>query len=134
LHGLTLGPLIEWLGIGETDKRQGQEMTIRVQALEQGRNYLRSIEPSLQTPNEMAAAARLLDEYERRIAHLQGHLDDEETERGVRDEREADRRIELAALDAERREIARLRRGGEIPDDIYQTIEYDLDLAGLRLH
>ncbi len=134
LHGLTLGPLIEWLGISETDKRQGQEMTIRVQALEQGRNFLRSIEPSLQTPNEMEAAARLLDEYERRIAHLQGHLDDEETERGVRDEREADRRIELAALDAERREIARLRRGGEIPDDIYQTIEYDLDLAGLRLH
>jgi CPA1 family monovalent cation:H+ antiporter len=134
LHGLTLGPLIERMGISETDKRQGQEMAIRVQALEEGRNYLRSIEPSLQEPGEMEAAARLLGEYERRIAHLQGHLDDKDTERGVRDEREADRRIELAALEAERREIARLRRGGEIPDDVYQTIEYDLDLAGLRLH
>ncbi len=82
----------------------------------------------------MEAAARLLGEYERRIAHLQGHLESEETERGARDEREADRRIELAALDAERREIARLRRGGEIPDDIYRSIEYDFDLAGLRLH
>ncbi len=134
LHGTTLAPLIAWLGVSETDARQGQEMKIRVQALEEAVRYLRSIEDTLQTPGEMEAAGRLLGEYERRIAHLQGHLDEKEADRDGEDERESDRRLELAALDAERREIARLRRGGEIPDDIYQTIEYDLDLAGLRLH
>jgi monovalent cation/hydrogen antiporter len=136
LHGLTLGPLIWWLGIGETSTRRKQEMTIRVQALQEGLTYLRSIEPSLTTPGELEASGRLLGEYQRRIDHLQGHLDDDgkEEARDAEDDRESDRRIELAALDAERREIARLRRSGEIPDDIYQTIEYDLDLAGLRLH
>ncbi len=134
LHGTTLAPLIAWLGLSETDVRQGQEMKIRVQALEEAVRYLRSIEDTLQTPGEMEAAGRLLGEYERRIAHLQGHLDEKEGDRDGQDERESDRRLELAALDAERSEIARLRRGGQIPDDVYQTIEYDLDLAGLRLH
>lgn len=136
LHGLTLGPLIERSGISETDVRQGQEMKIRIRALNEGLRYLRSVESTLHTPAELEAAGRLLGEYERRITHLQGHLDDDakDESREADDEREADRRLELAALDAERREIARLRRGGEIPDDIYQTIEYDLDLAGLRLH
>ena len=134
LHGLTLGPLIEWLGISETSTRQAQEMAIRVQALEEGLNYLQSIEPSLKTPGELEAAGRLLGEYRRRIAHLRGHLDDDEGARDAQDDRESDRRLELAALDAERRKIAQLRRSGAIPDDIYQSIEYDLDLAGLRLH
>jgi len=134
LHGLTLGPLIERLGISETSTRHTQEMTIRVQALQEGLDYLRSIEPTLKTPGESEALGRLLGEYQRRIEHLQGHLDDNEGPREAEDDREADRRLELAALDAERREIARLRSRGDIPDDIYQSIEYDLDLAGLRLH
>jgi monovalent cation/hydrogen antiporter len=134
LHGVTLAPLIARLGVSETDARQGQQIALRVQALEEGMRYLRSIEETLQTPGEMEAAGRLLGEYQRRIAHLQGHLTDEEAAGDARDERESDRRLELAALDAERREITRLRRRGEIPDDIYQEIEYDLDLAGLRLH
>jgi monovalent cation/hydrogen antiporter len=134
LHGITLAPFIRWLGVSETDSRQGQEIAIRVKALEEGLRYLRSIEDTLQTPGEMEAAGRLLGEYERRINHLQGHLTADEGVRSEQDERESDRRLELAALDAERSESARLRQDGEIPDDVYQRIEYDLDLAGLRLH
>jgi monovalent cation/hydrogen antiporter len=133
-HGVTLAPLIAWLGVSEVDARQGQEIAIRVKALGEGLRYLKSIESTLQTPGEEEAAGRLLAEYERRIAHLQGHLEDADGKLDAQDERESDRRLELAALDAERGEIARLRRDGEIPDDIYQSIEYDLDLAGLRLH
>lgn len=135
LHGLTLGPLIRAFGISETSGRQAQEMAIRIRALQEGMRYLKSIEPTLQTPGEIEAAGRLLGEYDRRIEHLQGHIDDGGTESHDEEaEREADRHLEIATLDAERREIARLRRSGEIPDDIYQAIEYDLDLAGLRLH
>src|SRR5208283_2112926 len=81
LHGTTLAPLIARLGISETDVRQGQEMKIRVKALEEAVRYLHSIEGTLQTPGEMEAAGRLLGEYERRIAHLQGHLDEKEGDR-----------------------------------------------------
>jgi monovalent cation/hydrogen antiporter len=135
LHGLTLGPLIQRLGIGETSARGTQEMEIRIRALQEGARYLKSVEPTLNAPAEIEALGRLLGEYERRIEHLQGHLDEGAAEHDEEEaEREADRRLEIAALDAERSEISRLRRRGEIPDDVYQTIEYDLDLAGLRLH
>ena len=134
LHGVTLAPLIAWLGISETDTRRSEEMEIRVKALKAAIAYLHDAGPALQTPGEMEAVGRLAGEYERRIDHLRGHIDSDEGRRDEEDERESDRRLELAALDAERREIARLRRSGEIPDDIYQSIEYDLDLAGLRLH
>ena len=41
--------------------------------------------------------------------------------------------LESEALTAERREIKRLREEGEIPDEIFRAIEYDLDLASARL-
>jgi hypothetical protein len=44
-----------------------------------------------------------------------------------------DRRLQKEALAAERRAIVAMRSAGEIPDDIYRSIEYDLDLATLRL-
>ena len=45
----------------------------------------------------------------------------------------ADRRLQKAALEAERRTITQMRGAGEIPDDIFRSIEYDLDLAAIRL-
>ncbi len=134
LHGLTLGPFIQMMGISETHLRHQQETAVRIKALQEGIRYLRSIEESMRTPAELETAGRLLGEYERRIAHLQGHLDSQEEEEEVREESEADQRLQREMLDAERREIARLRRAGEIPDDAYHAIEYDLDLAALRLH
>ncbi|HTU70861.1 MAG TPA: Na+/H+ antiporter [Candidatus Baltobacteraceae bacterium] len=132
LQGLSLDPLIRALGISETHQRQSQETAIRIRALQEGERYLRSVEPEARKPGEMEAVGRLLGEYQRRIEQLQGRLDDEGPGE-ARDERESDRRLELAALDAERREITQLRREGKIPDDIFSAIEYDLDLAGLRL-
>jgi hypothetical protein len=44
-----------------------------------------------------------------------------------------DHKLQEAALDAERIEVLRLRNAGEIPDEIYRKIEYDLDLAQARL-
>jgi hypothetical protein len=51
------------------------------------------------------------------------------------EERESrlDRSVQKEALAAERQAIVSMRRAGEIPDDIYRSIEYDLDLATLRL-
>ncbi|HEY5339523.1 MAG TPA: Na+/H+ antiporter, partial [Candidatus Aquilonibacter sp.] len=134
LHGLTLGPLIAWLGISETHARQRQEGKIRIAALEEAVRYLHSIEPTLRTAAELEVAGRLRGEYERRIAHLRGHLDEGETQSDEQLQNQADHRISELMLDAERREIARQRAAGDIPDDIYRAILYDLDLAGLRLH
>ena len=74
---------------------------------------------------------RVIEEYEQRIRVLRGQADKDEGN----EERESriDREVQREALAAERRAIAAMRREGEIPDDIYRSIEYDLDLASLQL-
>ncbi len=132
-QGLSLGPIIKWLGIGETAHPQRRETTLRVRALEAGMKRLHDLEPTFHTAVEWEIAGRVLNEYETRIEHLRGHLKEDQAEQDEREETEADRRLQQEALEAERREIARLRMAGEIPDAIFRSIAYDLDLAELRL-
>jgi hypothetical protein len=44
-----------------------------------------------------------------------------------------DHHLQKVAIDAEREEITRLRDAGDIPDEIYRKIQYDLDLADERI-
>jgi CPA1 family monovalent cation:H+ antiporter len=131
-QGLTLGPLIRWLGVEESSASNKRETELRVRALEEGIARLRALEPTYSSPHEWEIAGRVLGEYEHRIAHLRGKLDasDESTEIA---EIATDRRLQKEALDAERRAIARMRAAGEIPDDIFRSIENDLDLAAVQL-
>lgn len=131
LQGLTLGPLIEWLGVAETSHGHGKENALRIQALEAGITRLREEEERHRTAFEREIAGRVLDEYTHRIDVLRGKAEKDEalSERETR----FDRHLEKEALAAERVVILTLRRAGEIPDDIYRSIEYDLDLATLRL-
>ncbi|HET9031174.1 MAG TPA: Na+/H+ antiporter [Candidatus Aquilonibacter sp.] len=132
-QGLTLGPIIAWLGVGETHNLQQRETKIRIRALEAGVRRLHELQSGFHTSDEWEVAARLLDEYERRIEHLRGHLRDGARENEEETESAVDHRLQRALLQAERDEIARLRQAGEIPDDSFRSIAYDLDLAELRL-
>lgn len=132
LQGLSLGPIIRWLDIAESGKRAKQETKIRISALEAGIERLHALESSFKTPLEWEVAGRILTEYGQRIDHLRGHL----TKLGGGEfpvEASIDHTLQRAALDAERLEISELRLSGKIPDDIYRSIEYDLDLAYVRL-
>ncbi|MBV8639025.1 MAG: Na+/H+ antiporter [Candidatus Eremiobacteraeota bacterium] len=132
-QGLSLGPIISWLGVGETAHPQRHETQLRIRALEAGVQRLRDLEDTFHTAAEWEVAGRVLSEYETRIEHLRGHLKEEDAEHDERFANEADHRLQQEALEAERHEIARLRMSGEIPDDIFRSIAYDLDLAELRL-
>jgi Na+/H+ antiporter len=131
-QGLTLGPLIKLLGVAESSAPHKQETELRVRALEEGIARLHALEPTYDSPHEWEIAGRLLGEYEHRIAHLRGKLDasDESTEVA---EIATDRHLQKEALDAERTAISRMRAAGEIPDEIFRSIEYDLDLAAVQL-
>lgn len=129
-QGLTLGPLIGWLGISEASRANRREAQLRIRALEAGLARLEEIQRDDPSRAEQEVLGRIFDEYHQRIAVLRGRAD------GGREEADdvvADRHVQKEALAAERREIAEMRRAGEIPDDIYRTIEYDLDLAAIRL-
>ena len=132
LQGLSLGPIVQWLDIAESGKRAHQETEIRIAALEEGIKRMHDLESSFRSPVEWEIAGRILSEYGQRIDHLRGHL----TKLDGGDfpvEASIDHRLQHEALGAERRKIVELRVAGKIPDDIYRSIEYDLDLANVRL-
>jgi monovalent cation/hydrogen antiporter len=130
-QGLTLGPLIERLGVTETSKSAKREANLRVRALEAGLERLREYERRHRGPIEAEVAGRLMEEYQQRIDLLRGRAAPGDTDEGRASA--LDRQLQKEALAAERRAIASMRSGGEIPDDIFRSIEYDLDLAALRL-
>jgi monovalent cation/hydrogen antiporter len=131
-QGLTLLPIIKAIGFDGGEDLEKREAEVRVAALRAGTAQLRLLEAEFDSPQEVRAQTRLIAEYEYRIAHLEGHSTDGETDGPIHPSH-IDHRLESEALRAERREIMRLREAGEIPDEIFRTIEYDLDLAASRL-
>lgn len=132
LQGLTLKPLIERLGVTETSKSAKRESLLRVRALEAGLERLREFEEKHRGALEAEIAGRLMEEYQERIDVLRGHAAPDEATDYAR-AGELDRKLQKEALEAERRTIMTMRKEGEIPDNIFRSIEYDLDLAALRL-
>jgi len=128
-QGLSLIPLLRWLRIEGDDNVAAREMEVRVSALRAGIARMRQMEPDFASTAEWEVEGRILGEYEYRIAHLTGHLEGTHAPDAVG----FDHRLQEEALEAERREVLRQRDAGEIPDDIYRKINYDLDLATQRL-
>lgn len=127
-QGLSLIPILKILDIGADEDLDERNVQVRVAALRAGIARLRELEPTFDSTTEWEVEGRILHEYENRIGHLVGHGGD-----GAQDEVNVDHRLEREALDAERAEIVRMRAAGEIPDDVYRRVEYDLDLATARL-
>ena len=126
-QGLSLIPILKWLRV-DGDNLESREIEVRVAALRAGIARLRELEPDFDTTEEWEVEGRILGEYEYRILHLLGHID------GSTDESVAfDHQLQQEALIAETREIARMRESGEIPDEIFRKVEYDLDLANERI-
>ncbi|MBV8150110.1 MAG: sodium:proton antiporter, partial [Candidatus Eremiobacteraeota bacterium] len=131
--GLSLPFVARFLGMEEDGAMAAVEIRIRIRALESALTRLHELEPTFDSETEWEVEGRIVDEYRNRIEHLTGHLD------GVASPQqssanEIDHRLQTEALSAERTTIMGLRRSGEIPDDIYHHIEYDLDLAQARLN
>lgn len=130
-QGLTLGPLIERLGVTETSHSSKREANLRIRALQAGVAKLHEEQMRRNTPLDREVIDRILDEYTQRINLLHGREVNPDADEAK--EIRLDRSVQREALAAERQAIAEMRRAGEIPDEIYRSIEYDLDLATLRL-
>jgi len=134
-QGLSLIPIIKWLGIHGEDDLERREREVRIAALKAGVGRLRQLEPDFNSTTEWEVEGWILSEYEYRIGHLEGHARLEGAVVGHLETAEIslDHKLQSEALDAERKEIIRLRNAGEIPDEVYRRVEYDLDLASQRL-
>ena len=130
LQGLTLSPIIRLLGIDAGEGPARREIEVRVAALQGALAHLTSLEHRFTTTDEWLVAGRLKSEYESRIEHLHRHLHAEERESPVV---LSDHWLPGEALAAERSAILQLRDAGEVPDEIFRRVQYDLDLAQARL-
>lgn len=130
-QGLSLIPIVRWLGLdGGGEKFAQRETEVRVAALHAGLERLHALEPEFDSVEQWEVEGRIVAEYEYRIAHLLGHASGEQD---ASPQSRIDHRLQTEALHAERSAIKRMRKAGEIPDEIFRSVEYDLDLADSRL-
>lgn len=124
-QGLTLAPLIRWLGVGEPAQLDEEEHLARLKiayaAIEEidRRAAAESLRPEVIEPVRGEYAARL--KQERLVGLTAGGLD--ETARVLR----------LAAVTAERRRLLKLHRERQIGDEVLRRIQHELDIEELRL-
>jgi CPA1 family monovalent cation:H+ antiporter len=133
-EGLLLPVLIRRLGVRELDGEDGVRFVAlaKVRTAEAARAHLRSLEPDFATTVEWEVAGRIHADYEQRATHYGAHLDGTDRD-GDERQHEVERRLRREAYAAERRALAALRRSGEISDEAYRHLEWDIDLAESRL-
>jgi len=130
LQGLSLAPIIRWLGIVDDHSAEKEERAARLHA---NRAALKSIcEAKHSRTIKPETWQRLKLEYEDRIHQLESVAADSEAETGGLFSADY---VELtqAALDAERAIILKLRNERVINDEVLRRIQWDIDMAESRL-
>lgn len=134
-QGLTLAPLMRRLGtVGRGDPRE--ELEARRATARAG---LARVEQLLDAPwaPPRGTGEHLVGHYEDRLRTLDGlaHMDGAADGGDVPFDAAAARgsqRLRLEGVDAERRELIRLRNAGAIDDEVFHRLERDLDLEEQR--
>jgi len=131
-EGLALPWLIWRWNIRDAGDESRVVAAARVRVAQSVRDHLRTLESSFESTAEWEVAGRLHADYEQRVTHFAAHADGVEPADDAL-QHDIERRLRREAYDAERRTLLALRRSGEITDDVYRHLEWDLDLAESRL-
>jgi monovalent cation/hydrogen antiporter len=128
-QGLTLGPLINRLGIEDDGQESHEDTLARRRAAEAALARLDELgEPDWISPESVGRARQLFDYRERRFGALEDGADENFEGRA-----DAWRRLMYDLYDAQRRTLLDLRNSGEISDDIRRRVERDIDLEETRI-
>ena len=129
-EGLTLGPLIRWLGLnGDGGEVAREEQQARLAAVKAGQARVRALLAEPWLPKARAEALEAaLDERRQRLETkvAQGA----EAEKGTGD---GYRRLMRELIEAQRSELVRLRNEGVIGDEVLRRIETQLDMEETRV-
>lgn len=130
VQGLTITPLVRWLGIVDDHVTEKEERLARLKANEAALNRLGELESSHR--GRHVTVERLRSEYEDRIRQLQIEEPNGETVSRLysRDFEE----LACEMLQTERNTVIALRNEEAINDQALRRIQRDIDLAEARLH
>lgn len=131
-EGLALPWLIRRWDVRDREDAGRLVAAARARAADAVRTHLRTLETSFESTAEWEVAGRLHAYYEQRSAHYAAHADGVEPADDAQ-QHDVERRMKREAYDAERRALQAMRRGGEITDDVYRELEWDVDLAESQL-
>jgi monovalent cation/hydrogen antiporter len=127
-QGLTLGPLIRWLGLEDEGVEEREERVARQRVAQAGVSRIDELaQPDWISEESIERARNMLSYRSRRFEALVDG-DGELEERTV-----AWRRLMYEVYDAQREQLLAMRNSGEISDEVRRNIERDLDLEESRL-
>jgi Na+/H+ antiporter len=130
VQGLSLPPLIRWLGIEDDGAIEKEEREARLSANQAALARLNQVtEPDSM---RLEALNRLRIEYEDHILQLKSD-ELEEAGKPLRLFSSEYERLSFETLEVERRTIINLRNEGVINDEVLRRIQRDIDLAEARL-
>jgi monovalent cation/hydrogen antiporter len=128
-QGLTLGPLIRWLGVEDDGAEDREEVAARVQLAEAAIARAEELTGEDWVREDTIDRVRGLYDYRRRRFTAIGDGDGEEYE----ERSGAYIRLMYELFDAQREALIGLRNSGEISDEVRRRVERDLDLEESRL-
>jgi Na+/H+ antiporter len=126
-QGLTLAPLVRWLGVGEDDESDQEEILARREVARAALNRLDELSSEPGIPASLASTLR------RRNEQLLAHLPKSHKPADLDTDKAADYdRVRHEVVQAQRVALIDLRDQGTISDDVLRRVERDLDLEELR--
>lgn len=130
LQGLTLRPLINWLGVKSDGSEHKSELEAR---LKLAAGIIEHIEENYSLALSDEVLNQVKSKYEIRIQKLR--RDASQVSDGKLDEKQIAEfhRIQQEILEKERAEAIKLRNEGKISDEVLRKFEYELDLEETRL-
>lgn len=128
-QGLSLVPIVRWLGLQPETQLEAEEHAARHQATMAGMLKLERLAAAGAAP--LVHTDRLRNYYQTQQQRWEPH-DHDAHEQAERDA-EAFQRLRLETIEAERSALQELRDRGEIGDETLLRLENELDLTAIRL-
>jgi CPA1 family monovalent cation:H+ antiporter len=133
-QGLSLPWLLRRLTVAGADAAAAEVSVsvARVRVAEAALRRLSTLEAAFTTTVHWEVAGRLQAKFSSEVTHFQAHVDGAA---GADDaaEHEIERGLVREAIAAQRAALDDMRYGGEISDEIFRRMQYDIDLAETRL-
>jgi Na+/H+ antiporter len=124
-QGITLPWFIRWFHVVDDESGERPRAAAQVRVAEAALARLKELEVTFGTAAQWEVAGRLRFRYEEAIEHYSVQADDSQ--------HNLERELIRQTIDAERAALDDMRHAGEIADEVFRRMQYDIDLAESRL-